>query len=133
MLFIISVLGVIGGVVLGLVGLARGDAGQLERILAIVCFAMAASGLVGRLARPPGEPRMHLPRRAGVTVGDIFSAIVIAPTVALCVGVFLLTLIPSIYVSLPVLAIWWFGSESRRGRHVEPTPAQPPLREPAVV
>lgn len=136
MMFIISVVGVLGGVVLGLVGLARGDAGQLERILAIACFAMAASGLVGRMARTPLTETERLallqrPRRWGVTVGDLVSAIAIAPVVALCVGVFLLTLIPSVYVMLPVFAVWWLGSETRHPRHVEPMPA--PLHEPAMV
>jgi hypothetical protein len=129
MMFIIAVLGFIGGGVLGLVGLARGDAGELERILAIACFAMAASGLVGRAAKGPSEARtgaVRHPLRIGV-----LCAIAIAPTAALCVGVFLLTLIPSVYVMLPVFAFWWLGSETRHGRHPEHVPA--PLHEHAVV
>jgi hypothetical protein len=132
MLFIIAVLGVIGGVVLGLVGLARGDAGELERILAIACFAMAASGLVGRSARDPSTARVRA-RRVAIEVGDLITAIAVAPVVALCAIVFLLTLIPSVYVMLPVFTVWWLGSETRRGRHVEPTPLPGPMPEPAVV
>ena len=58
--------------------------------------------------------------------------IAIAPVVALCAGVFLLTLIPSIYVMLPVFAVWWIGSE---GRHVPDGPSALPgqLPEPAIV
>jgi len=126
MLFIISLLGVIGAVVLGLVGLARGDAGELERILAIACFAMAAAGLVGRSADTPKVARTPHHLRVGVTAGDLLSAIAIAPTAALCVVVFLLTLLPAIYVMLPVFAIWWFGSQSPRGRALEPAPARVP-------
>lgn len=132
MLFIISAVGLVGAVVLGVVGLARGDAGELEQILAIACVAMAAAGIVGRQAsvgtdHPPRE-RHHV----GVTLGDLFSAIVIAPWAAVCFGVFLLTLVPSIYVCLPVLAIWWLGSDERRERHDEPTAAPPPLQQPAT-
>jgi hypothetical protein len=136
MLFVITVLGALGAIVLGLVGLARGDAGELERILAIACIAMAAAGVVGLWSRTPGlstSPSHVEPRRVAISLGDLFSAIAIAPVVALCAGVFLLTLIPSIYVSLPVLAIWWLGSEERRARHVEHVPGPAELPEPAVV
>jgi hypothetical protein len=136
MMFIISVVGFLGAIVLGMVGLARGDAGQLERILAIAGLAMAASGLVGRFARTPDEVRTRPHVRAFAnSLGDLFSAIAIAPIVALCVGVFLLTLIPSIWVMLPVFAIWWAGGEMKRGERepIEPTAHPAPLPEPAIV
>jgi hypothetical protein len=130
MMYMLGFFGVIGAVAFGAVGLARGDAGQLERILAIACIAMAAAGLVGNAASTPTPGLVHR-RPLGVSLGDLFSAIAIAPVVALCVGVFLLTLIPSIYVALPVLVIWWFGSETGRPHHLEPMPE--PLPVPATV
>ena len=130
MMFVIAVLGGIGCVVLGLLGLVRGDAGELERILAIGCFAMAAAGVVGVLATTPNPPRAR-PRR--ITVGGTVMAVAIIPAMALSVGVFLLTLIPSVYLMLPFFALWWVGSESRRSRRVEPIAAQPGLPEPATV
>ena len=136
MLFIIAIAGFIGAAAFGLLGLSRGDAGQLERILGIACLAMAASGLVGRFARTPGEPRPKpRVRRIAISLGDLFSAVAIAPIVALCVGVFLLTLVPSIYVMLPVFAVWWATSEMGRGRRepIEPTALPGPLPEPVIV
>lgn len=130
MMFVIAVLGGIGFVVLGLLGLVRGDAGQLERILAIACFAMAAGGVVGMLASTPNPPRAR-PRR--ITLGGAIMAVAIIPAMALSVGVFLLTLIPSVYVMLPFFALWWLGGESRRSRRVEPTTARPGLPEHATV
>jgi len=130
MMFVVAVLGGIGCVVLGLLGLIRGDAGELERILAIACFAMAAAGVVGTLARTPNPPRAR-PRR--LSLGGAIMAVAIIPAMALSVGVFLLTLIPSVYVMLPFIAVWWLGSESRRSRRIEPIATQPRLPEPATV
>ena len=130
MMFVVAVLGGIGCVVLGLLGLIRGDAGELERILAIACFAMAAAGVVGALARTPNPPRAR-PRR--LSLGGAIMAVAIIPAMALSVGVFLLTLIPSVYVMLPFIAVWWLGSESRRSRRIEPIATQPRLPEPATV
>lgn len=129
-MYLLGLLGVVGAVILGAVGLARGDAGELERILAIACVAMAAAGFVGNAASSP-TPGAARRWRVGVSLGDLLSAIAIAPVAALCVGVFLLTLVPSIYVSLPVLVIWWFGSETGRPRHVTPIPEALPV--PATV
>ena len=61
MLFIVSVVGFLGAAVFGLVGLSRGDAGQLERILAIACLAKpprawSAAGF-GRLEKRGCRPR----------------------------------------------------------------------------
>lgn len=126
MMFVVAVLGGIGFVVLGLLGLIRGDAGQLERILAIACFAMAAAGVVGMLASTPNPPRER-PRR--LTLSGTIMGVAIIPAMALGVGVFLLTLIPSVYVMLPFFAVWWLGSESRRSGRVEPMAARPSLPE----
>ena len=60
LLFIVSALGLVGAFVVGLDGLMLGSAGELERIAAIACLALAAAGVVGvladdgRRARKPG-------------------------------------------------------------------------------
>lgn len=135
MLFIISILGVLGAAIFGFLGLAHGGA-QLERILAIAFIAMAAAGIVGRWARRMGPiTPIHVDtRRAAIEVSDMISLLVSLPIIALCIGVFLLTLIPSAFVMLPFLAVWWFGAEHGE-RVVEPAPAPAPARlpEPAVV
>lgn len=110
MLFIISALGIVGGFVVGLDGLMLGSAGELERIAAIACFALAAAGLVGLLTDDGQRTRRT---RQRVERGDVLHAIAAAPIVALSVGVFVATLIPAIYVSLPFLALWWYASHQR--------------------
>jgi hypothetical protein len=130
MMFVVAVLGAIGFVVLGLLGLMRGEAGQFEQILAIAFFAMAAAGVVGMLASTPNPPSER-PRR--LSLGGAIMGVAIIPAMAISVGFFLLTLIPSVYVMLPFFAVWWLGSESRRSRRVEPMAAHPGLPEPITV
>lgn len=124
MLFIISALGVVGGLVIGLDGLMLGSAGQLERIAAIGCFALAAAGLVGLLA---DDGRRARSRRVRVERGDILHVIAVAPIMALSVGVFVATLIPAVYVMLPFFAVWWFAGAERRH-----APAYVPARAPGA-
>ncbi len=47
MLFIAAAVGIAGSFVFGLLGLVAGPAGQLERILAVICFAMTAAAVLG--------------------------------------------------------------------------------------
>lgn len=131
MLFIISAMGLIGGLVIGLDGLMLGSTGQLERIVAIACFAVAAGALVGLLA----DDGLRTRRRARERVehGDVLHAIAVAPILALSVGVFVATLIPAVYVMLPFFALWWlFGGEHRHEpARVPARAAERPLHAPA--
>jgi hypothetical protein len=51
LLFFLSAVGILGGVILAIIGIAQADAGQLERIIALAFFAMAAAGVVGLYAQ----------------------------------------------------------------------------------
>jgi hypothetical protein len=134
MLFIISALGIVCGFVVGLDGLMLGGAGELERIAAIACFALAAAGLVGLLADDGWRTRRT---RRRVERGAVHHAIAVAPIMALSVGVFVATLIPAIYVSLPFLAVWWYASHQRWPAALAPARGAsepdlaPPLQVPA--
>jgi hypothetical protein len=66
-----------------------------------------------------------------LTPRGLYSALVAAPIIALCVGVFLATLLPAVYVMLPVFLAVHIASQARPGipdplplpsRH-RPTPA----------
>jgi len=116
MMFILSALGLATGIILAVVGLSPGGS-ELERILAIACFAMGAAGFVG-LAMDDGirPPRRSPPH----SIGNLFCAIVGAPIALVCLGVFVLTLVPSIWVFLPTLAVWAWISIGRRDH--EPSP-----------
>lgn len=120
MLFIISALGIVGGFVVGLDGLMLGSAGELERIAAIACFALAAAGLVGLVS---DDGRRTRRTRQRVERGDVLHAITVAPIMALSVGVFVATLIPAIFVSLPFLALWWYVAGERWPAALGATPA----------
>ena len=113
MLFIISALGIVGACVIGLDGLMLGSAGELERIAAIACMALAAAGFVGLMADDGSRARTSTLRRLELG-GYAFQWIAAAPILALSVGVFLATLLPAIYVMLPFFAVWWYGSPERR-------------------
>ncbi len=116
MLFIVCAVGLSGGFVLGLDGLMVGSAGELERIAAIACFAMAAAGLLGMFA-DDGRRAMR-PRRDRDQRGDVLRVIAVAPILALSVGVFVATLLPAIYVMLPVFAVWGLMATPAQGRAV---------------
>jgi hypothetical protein len=112
MLFIISAVGVIGGLILGLDGLMLGSAGQLERIAAIASFALSAAGLVGLLA-DDGRRERRARHRDRVEHGDVLHVIAVAPIMALSLGAFLATLVPAIYVMMPFFALWYYASATR--------------------
>jgi len=130
MLFIISALGIVGAFVVGLDGLMLGSAGELERIVAIACVALAVAGFVGLLADDGRRARAST--RLRVERGDVLHAIAVAPIIALSLAVFIATLLPALYVMLPFFAVWWLGSHEGRGA-VAPAPAVAgrPLQVPA--
>src|SRR3954447_15959916 len=110
MLFVISAVGVVGALILGLDGLMLANAGrggQLELIVAIAFFALAAAGLVGLLV---DDGRRDHTARAIVGRPNILHVIAVAPIMALSVGVFVATLIPAVYVMLPFFAVWYWAS-----------------------
>ena len=111
MLFVISAVGAVGALILGLGGLMRGSAGQLELIAAIACFALAAAGVVGLLADDGRRDHTRAEtRRALVGHPNVLHVVAVAPIMALSVGVFLATLIPAVFVMLPFLAAWYLVS-----------------------
>ena len=129
MLFIISAVGFVGALILGLDGLRPGSAGQPELIAATACFALAAAGIVGILA----DDGARTPRN--FRHPNVLHVIAVAPIMALSLGVFLMTLVPALYVSLPFFAIWYLASGAP-GRRAEPVPArgrdrEHPLQTPA--
>jgi hypothetical protein len=111
MLFIVCAMGLVGAIVIGLDGLMLGSAGELERIAAIACFALAAAGLVGVLADDGRRTRRP---RSALEPADVFQLVAAAPILAIMVGTFVATLLPAIYVMLPFFAV--SGSEASRRR-----------------
>lgn len=122
-------MGVVGALVLGFIGLRAGAHGELERILAIACLAMAAAGFVGLRADDGiADPR----RPSALSFGDKLVVAVAAPLVLACLGVFVATLIPSWYVILPFFAALWkpiFGEPARAA--ITPEAELPPAVQPA--
>jgi hypothetical protein len=83
-LYSAAAMGVLGALVLGFVGLRAGDHGELERILAIACFAMAAGSLLGvRTDDGIADAR----RPSGLPLGDKVMMVVAAPLVLGCLAV----------------------------------------------
>ncbi|MDB5215259.1 MAG: hypothetical protein JWO86_3186 [Myxococcaceae bacterium] len=130
MLFVISALGIIGAFVMGLDALVLGSGAELEHIVAIACLALGAAGLVGAMA--DDGLRERSPQRELVARGA-FQLIAAAPIIALSVGVFVATLIPSLYVAIPFFAVWWYASPARRAARARPVAgeAEHPLHAPA--
>jgi hypothetical protein len=106
-------IGILGALVLGFIGLRAGAHGELERVLAIACLAMAAAGFVGVRA-DDGIAEARQP--SALSVGDKLVVAVAAPLVLACLGVFVATLIPSWYLIVPFFAALWrpiFGEPAR--------------------
>ncbi len=124
MLFIAAAVGIAGSFVFGLLGLVAGPAGQLERILAVICLAMTAAAVLGVVlddgTREPSHAVMTREEKA-----ELFIAL---PIALLMVGVLLATLVPAIYVMLPVFAARSAFLGGRTGpREVPPGRAHPTL------
>jgi hypothetical protein len=118
MLFIATAAGIVGTIVMGLRGLTAGSAGELDRILALGFLFIAAASLLGiRIddGRRPKTARV-------LTMSEGFLLLVASPLILLMLGVFLATLIPSIYVMLPIFAVWHYTSRTR--------PVSPPRATP---
>ena len=138
MLFVISAVGFLGAIIFGLDGLMLGSAGQLELIVAIACFALAAAGLVGVFADAGDRNRAETAHGRGL-VGhpNVLHAVAVAPIMALSVGVFVATLIPAVFVMLPFLAVWYLvsGATARLAHAgapaVAPADREHPLQVPA--
>ena len=134
MLFIVSAVGLVGAFVIGLDGLMLGSAGELERIVAIACFAFAAAGLVGLMVDDGWRAKK---RRGLIGAGEAFQLVSAAPILAIMVGTFVATLLPAVYVMLPFFAIWGPAATERRAARAHPLlpgiPATPqgPLHVPA--
>lgn len=118
MLLIVTAAGILGSVILGLRGLAAGSAGELDRILAIACVFFAAAGVLGTWI-DDGKRSKTVPV---LTRDQRVHLLVATPLVLLMLGVFLVTLIPSIYVMLPFFAVWHYTSRPH---------AETPRRAPA--
>jgi hypothetical protein len=132
MLFILSAIGIVGAAIFGIAGLTAGGT-ELERILAIAFVALAAAGFVGRQTkRADRRADVGLPidiERRPITLGGVVSAVAAAPILAISLGTFVLTLIPSLFVCLPLFVLWWFESRPERAL---PAPAHAPLPAPSI-
>jgi hypothetical protein len=120
--------GVLGALVLGFLGIRAGAHGELERILAIVCVAMAAGSFLGLL----GDDGLAETKPSFLSFGDKVMLVVSAPLIAGCTVVFVATLLPSWYVIVPVFAALWnavFGHP--RPAVSAPPPAHGPIQHPA--
>lgn len=130
MLFIVCAVGLVGAFVIGLDGLMLGSAGELERIAAIACLALAAAGLVGVLV---DDGRRTRRRRSSLEPADVFQLVAAAPIFAIMVGAFVATLLPAIYVMVPLFAA--SAASQRRAARAHPgtgaAPAKYPLAVPA--
>jgi hypothetical protein len=129
MLFIVSAVGIVAAFVIGLDGLMLGSAGELERIMAIACFAFAAAGLVGVLA--DDGRRARKPHRDRVEGGGVFQAIAAAPIVLCCGAVFLATMIPALYLMLPFFVLSWPFAARRPAEEAAAPAVGRPLQVPA--
>ncbi len=105
--WIITAAGIVGSLILGVDGMIRGSEGELSRIFAIACFFMAAAGFLG-IAFDASSSDSPSRVRPSIVIADVLSAIAIAPIVIVCTGVFLLTLVPSMFLMLPAFLRWSF-------------------------
>ena len=119
MLLIVTAAGILGSIVLGIRGLAAGSSGELDRILAIGCFLAAVAGALGSWI----DDGKHSKSAPVLTRDEQVQLLVATPLVLLMLGVFLVTLIPSIYVMLPVFVVWHYSSRLQPAR---PPPSQAP-------
>jgi small-conductance mechanosensitive channel len=123
MYLFLGIVGVVSCVVLEFAGLRAGDAGELPRILGIVCFAMAAAAYVG-LVTDDGARAPRTRPRVSVALGNVFAAICLAPFLAISTGVLLLSLLPALYFMYPFFAGRVYGAaglaprSTRRSRRV---------------
>lgn len=116
MLFIVAAAGFIGAILLGVVGLTEGSAGEPYRILALACLFGAAASLLG--ARLDDGIRSRT--RTVLTRDELFHLLMATPLVLLMLWILLVMLVPSIFVMLPVFAAWHYGS--RPGPSATPRP-----------
>ena len=100
LLFIVAAAGIAGSVLFGVLGLDAGHAGELERIFALMCFFMAAAAMVGVVLDDGigdwSAPPLTRDQKVHLLVG--------LPVAVFMLLVFLATLIPAIYVLLPIFA-----------------------------
>lgn len=99
MIFVLMIaIGAVAAVVFGVLGFFGGGA-ELERILAFVSVAFAAAGVVGKMTDDSQETFRR-------SLGSLVSGFMSAFLIAFGGAVFVLTLIPSLYVCLPILGLW---------------------------
>jgi hypothetical protein len=79
---------------------------EFERIAAIGCGFLALVALVVRVVSNDGVPPRPRTHSTAVTVLAVFSAAVCAPAVIAICGVFVITLLPAIFLMLPFYAAW---------------------------
>jgi hypothetical protein len=133
MFILLTGIGIIGTVIFGMAGLRPGGT-ELERVLTVIFLAIVAAGIVGRKAeraidgRLRPEPHLEVARRP---IGGVIMTAAVAPILAMSIGVFVLTLIPSVFAMLPFLAVWWLATEGRAD-HTHPVPVEAPVPAPAI-
>jgi hypothetical protein len=104
MLLIITAAGILGSVVFGFRGFGEGAGGELYRILALGCSFAAAAAALGSWI----DDGRRTKKTRVLTNDERLHLLVATPLALLMVGVFLVTLIPSIYVMLPFFAVWHY-------------------------
>ena len=99
-LFFVAAIGIAGCFLFGLLGLGTGQAGELERILALVSFATTAASLLG-IVLDDGISYRAVPFLARADKLDLWIGMAVA---LFMLALLVATLLPSIYVMLPVFA-----------------------------
>lgn len=121
LLFFVAAIGIAGSVLFGLLGLDAGQGAELERIFALMSFFMAAAAILGVVLDDDlsDAPRPILTRDEKVHV------LIGLPLALFMLVVLLATLIPAIYVMLPVFAARRVILYAQRPRELPPRgPAQ---------
>jgi hypothetical protein len=130
MLFIVCAVGLVGAFVIGLDGLMLGTGGELERVAAIACFALAAAGVVGVLA---DDGARTWRRRRSLEVADVLQLVAAAPILAIMVATFVATLLPAVVVMVPFFAIWGPAASTRRATRAHPVVGATSIEQPLLV
>ena len=115
MLFIVAAIGIVGSILFGLIGLVTEQAGELERIFALMSFFMAAAAVIGIVLDDGISDRSPVLTREEKI--DLWIGL---PVALFMLVVLLATLIPSIYVMLPVFAARRLFLSAQRPRELPP-------------
>jgi hypothetical protein len=118
MLTLVSAIGLIGAAIFLALSFSHGHT-QLELIYTLFFAFMAAAGFVGNWAAK-GEPASAVRLNWSLTKEHVEGLIAVS-LIVFMLGVFIATLIPALYVMLPLVLAWSFGAmEQERPEPLHP-------------